>query len=128
MLAGRSTLKNLGIVNYASRFEFSTEDWNEDNHPHLHALVDTPSGGRDYVSADGWLNEWLTQLPEWLHPVEGGSHVKPIRNLAATCSYLMKSAYTAVAPGASSIGKMVSGLLATKGIQKLNLRGTLAVA
>jgi hypothetical protein len=126
--AARKTLRNAGTKNFALRLESFSETWSDLYHPHVHALLDTPNGGRNYVSADAWETEWLTALPSWLHPIGSGSHVKPVRDLRKTCSYLAKSPYAEYADTSNenAIRRVVDSILATKGIQQFNVRGTFA--
>jgi hypothetical protein len=125
--AGRSTLKRAGIADYALRLETSYAEGQTGFHPHVHALINTPAGGRKYISSDTWTNEWLDVLPMWLHPSQDAAHVKPVRNLEASCSYLSKSAFAACADAsAAMIHKIVASTRVTKGVQKFNLRGSLA--
>jgi hypothetical protein len=91
--AGRQTLRKLKIAHYALAFENSYQDGQTGHHPHIHVLVDTPNGGRNHVSTDTWTNEWLTELPAWLHTADNAAHVKPVRSLEAVCAYLNKSAF-----------------------------------
>jgi hypothetical protein len=125
---GRQTLRKLKIAHYALAFENSYQNGQTGHHPHIHVLADTPNGGRNHVSADTWTNEWLGQLPADLHPVDKSAYVTPVRDLEASCAYLTKSAFGAVGhvPSRTSIEQIVNGIIATKGVQKFNLRGSLA--
>jgi hypothetical protein len=125
---GRHTLRKLKIAHYALAFENSYQDGQTGHHPHIHVLAYTPNGGRNHVSADTWTNEWLGQLPVDLHPADNAAHVKPVRSLEASCAYISKSAFGPVGhvPSRAAIEHIVNGILATKGVQKFNLRGTLA--
>ena len=95
-----------------------------DFHAHVHALLDTPAGGKDFISADTWEAEWRSELPQWLHPVQTGAHVKPVRDLNASSCYLSKSAFTS-AKCAEAIRHAVNSIRALKGIPKFSYHGTL---
>jgi hypothetical protein len=123
MHAGGRVLKTLKVSGYAGRLETSFEEWGDDYHAHLHVLIDSPSGGRGFIPRDAWLDEWLRELPTYLHPVEGEAHVEPVRNLEASCTYLTKSPFFAYVDNAERI---VAGISACKGMRRSIIRGSIS--
>jgi hypothetical protein len=81
--AGRTALKSLGVSGYVCRLETSFEDWHDNVHTHAHAIVDSPSGGRGYIPASAFEDEWLKALPASLHPLQNAAHIAPVRDLEA---------------------------------------------
>jgi hypothetical protein len=122
MRTGRRVLTKLKVTGYAARLETSFEQWGEHYHPHLHALIDSPPGGRGFVSAHAWLNEWLGNLPNDLHPADGGAHVAPVRELRASCTYLTKSPFSDYVGNAERI---IDGITTCKGMRQAMSRGSL---
>jgi hypothetical protein len=125
MQTGGRVLKTLKVGDYAARLETSFEEWGDNYHAHLHALVDSPSGGRGFIPRGAWLDEWLGELPTHLHPIEGGAHVEPVRNLEASCTYLTKSPFFDYVSNAERI---VAGIAACKGMRRTIIRGSMAEA
>jgi hypothetical protein len=124
MQTARTVSSRLAPAGSAIRLEVS-DPMTENFHAHAHAILVTPSGGRNFVSEDDWQNEWLSELPQWLHPVEGGAHVEAIRNLGATCNYLTQSAYAKCADASrETIRRVLDSITATKGLQKFKMRGS----
>jgi hypothetical protein len=121
MSATRKTLKTLGIAHSAVRFEFSVDEWVKSYHPHSHAILSAAPSGKAYVSKSDWLAAWLSELPQWLHPVEGGSHVAPVRNLEGACRYFAKSPFRCASE--STIGQILQGIEATKGLRRFATSG-----
>jgi hypothetical protein len=128
MQASKRTLKALGVTDYAGHLETSFQDWSDDYHPHIHALIDSPPAGRGYIPLDRWQDAWLGELPEFLHPIEGGAHVNPVRDLAASCEYLTKSPfYDFVQQSqAANVRRVVAAICESKGLHKFASRGSLA--
>jgi hypothetical protein len=122
MQAGARALKTLKVDGYAARLETSFEEWGDNYHAHLHALIDSPSGGRGFIPRDAWRDEWLRALPSYLHPVKGGGHVKPVRNLEETCYYLTKSPFF---EHVSNTERVVAGIAACKGMRRTIIRGSM---
>ncbi|SRR6266851_1308043 len=92
-------------------------------HAHLHALIDSPSGGRGFISRGAWRDEWLGALPAHLHPLEGGAHVTPVRDLEATCKYLTKSPFSKHVRDHEK--RVVEALLASKGMRRTIIKGSM---
>jgi hypothetical protein len=128
MEAGRKTLRALRTENYTLRLETSWAEGQIGYNTHLHAILDTPTGGRNHISSDQWSDTWLAHLPQSLHHQQDAAHVKRVRNLAATCHYIAKSPYAQCADvfNVETIARIVEAQIATKGLQKFNLRGTFA--
>ncbi|WP_373695290.1 protein rep [Edaphobacter paludis] len=124
MASTRKTFSKLETAHYACHLETSFEKWSEDYHPHAHALIDSPSGGRRFISPDQWETQWLHSLPPDLRPRETGTHVKPVRDLAAACSYLSKSPFHEWVAGRTA--RTIATIQATKGLHKVIQRGHLA--
>jgi hypothetical protein len=122
--AGGRVFRKLKVDGYAARLEVSFEDWGDKYHAHLHALVDSPSGGRGFVPRDAWRDEWLNALPSSLHPIEGGAHVTPIRDLEATCKYLTKSPFFDHVREEAE--RVVNTITACKGMTRSVMRGSFA--
>jgi Site-specific DNA methylase len=122
--ATRQTFSTLGTAHYACHLETSFGSWTEDYHPHVHALIDSPSGGKGFVSTERWETEWLRSLHRDLHPVGTAAHVKPVRDLAAACSYLSKSPFYKCV--AERTARTMAAIQATKGLRKVIQRGHLA--
>jgi hypothetical protein len=120
--------KRLNVTGAALKLEVSDTD-TEDFHPHIHLLADTPSGGRNFISQDDWMNEWLGQLPTELHAAQGGAHIEAVRDLAASCAYISKSAFAKhLEAGAETVRRIVASITATKGLQKFKSYGSLKAA
>lgn len=98
----------------------------DEYHAHLHALIDSPSGGRGFIPRDTWRDEWLAALPAHLHPVEGGAHLTPVRDLEATCNYLTKSPFSENVRDHEK--RVVEALLACKGMRRTVIKGSLVVS
>jgi hypothetical protein len=126
MKAGRSTLKALKIPDHAIRLETSCADWTDSYHPHLHSILSTAPGGRNYISPDGWENAWMADLPTWLQPVQG-THIATVRNLQAASSYFTKSPFADYAESTGEmVARIINGIEATRGIHKYSVRGKFA--
>ena len=128
MQTARTVCKRFKVKGFALRLEVS-DPKGLDLHPHVHGLIDTPSGGRGYVSPSDWQDAWLHALPQDLHPTVGGAHIKPVRNLGASCNYLLKSAFSALCEDAydgDDIERVVAYITACKGTQQFSVRGSLA--
>jgi hypothetical protein len=124
MQAVGRVFKTLKVDGYAGRLEASFEEWRDEYHVHVHALIDSPSGGRGFIPRDAWRDEWLGSLPAHLHPVEGGAQVTPVRDLEATCNYLTKSPFSEHVRDHEK--RVVEALLACKGMQRTIIRGSMA--
>lgn len=127
MDATRHTMKHLNVSGYAARIETSFEDWNDRYHPHVHVLVDSPSGGRGFLPSNAFEHEWLAALQSDLHPVEGGAHIKPVRILEATAAYMAKSPFHEHVK-VEEAARIVQIISATKGLHKIAFRGSMASA
>jgi hypothetical protein len=127
MLATRQTFTSLGVTDYISRLEVSFESWSDLYHPHIHAIIKTPVGGRSFIPGTAWQGGWLRALPDHLHPSKGGAHIKPVRDLVATTMYMTKSPYSAYikAQEHAEVARTVVTIRETVGLQKLNFRGSL---
>lgn len=121
MQATRKALKTLGIEHCAVRSEFSIDEWVKSYHPHSHALISTAPAGKAYIKAADWRDAWLSELPAWLHPVERGTHVEPVRSLEGVCRYVTKSPYANASP--DNVGEIMAGIAATKGLQRFSTSG-----
>jgi hypothetical protein len=123
MESGRKALARLGVSGYVLRTETSFEDWNVGSyHAHAHAIVDSPSGGRGFIPNAAFEDEWLSALPASLHPVTNGVHVSPVRDIEAAATYLSKSPFGS---HLEAVQRTVATIAATKGLQRLSLRGSL---
>ncbi len=124
MSAGRSTLKALKVDGYALQLQVSHDGGSHDYHPHLHILLDTPTGGRNHVARDAWEDAWLAHLSADLH-TSSSAIVGPVRSIAASCQYITRSPYAdcAPVPDGAAIQRIVDSIFVTKGVQKFNLRG-----
>ncbi|HEV2709393.1 MAG TPA: protein rep [Edaphobacter sp.] len=121
MSATRKTLKILGIAHSAVRSEFSVDEWVRSYHPHSHSLISTPPNGKNYVKTADWQDAWLSELPQWLHPIEGGSHIKAIDNLERACGYIAGNPYKKATP--ETVGEIMAGIAALKGLQRFSTSG-----
>jgi hypothetical protein len=125
MDATRRTMKSLKVDGYAARLETSFEEWTDDYHPHIHALIDSPSGGRGFIPPAAFEHEWLAALQADLHPIEGGAHAKPVRILDAAAEYMFKSPFHQHVKS-EEVARIVQTISATKGLQKVAFRGSMA--
>jgi hypothetical protein len=124
--AGRSTLKKLKVPDYALRLETSYPAWSLDFHPHLHSILSTAPGGRNYIAPAKWESAWLAELPSWLHPVQG-THIETVRDLQQSSSYLTKPLFADYAESTGGmVERIVNGITATKGITTFSVRGAFA--
>jgi hypothetical protein len=121
MQATRKTLRNLGVAHYAAKSETSVASWADSFHPHVHAVVNTAAGGKSYIRADDWTNEWLSALPSYLHPPIGGAHVRPVRNLEGACRYFTKSPFRYAT--SSTIGSVLGSIAALEGVVRFSTSG-----
>jgi len=121
MQATRTTLKNLGIAQYAAKSEAPVTGLPDWFHPHVHAIVNTAPGGKGYIRVADWQNEWLSALPSYLHPPIGGAHVKPVRELEAACRYFTKSPFHNAT--SSTIGSVLGSIAALKGVVRFSTLG-----
>ncbi len=124
MEASRTALKSLKVDGYISRLEVSFEDWQDDYHPHVHALIDSPAGGRGYIPPHAFQDAWLAALPAAMHSSEGGSHITPVRELEASCAYMTKSSFLNLQ--GSTVDRTVAAIGSLKGLNKLSCRNSLA--
>jgi hypothetical protein len=126
--AGRRIMKRIRSRGHLMRAEVSLPHYSDQFHPHLHAMVDYPSGGRHYVPMSAWQDEWLAELPAWLQPSHGGADVRPVTNRAGLAGYMTKSpfAYCAHAPQ-SHVDRIVSGIFETKGLARFDQNGSLSI-
>jgi hypothetical protein len=120
METGRRVFERLGVDGYVARLETSFEDWSDLYHPHGHAIIDSPSGGRGFIPRQVWEDEWLGALPSDLHPLEQGAHVTPVRDLVASAAYMTKSQFLE-----HSAARTVAAIRELKGVRKLNRGGSL---
>jgi hypothetical protein len=125
LTATKRTLCALNVDGYIARTEVSFEDWSDVYHPHSHAIIHTAPSGKRYVPAHAWEDEWLNALPSHLHPVEGGAHCEPVRDIEATCSYLTKSPFLVHISNQGQIDRTITVIQTTKGLAKLATQGTL---
>lgn len=128
MQTARTVCRQLKVRGSALRLEVSDPGTN-DFHPHVHGLLDTPTGGRGRISATTWQDAWLSELPAWLHPTVGGAHVRPVRSLGSACNYMMKSAFASLCEGAydgDDVARTIAYIESCKGVQQFSVRGTLA--
>lgn len=129
----RKILKSLGIGDYTLKLETAEDECEGfDYLPHVHVLADTPAMGRSCIPASRWEDAWLSELPAWLHPVQGGSQVENVRSIPAACTYITKSPFSTIAKRMCAqaahqterhVRRVLDGICATKGLQKLNTRG-----
>jgi hypothetical protein len=124
MQAVGRVFKTLKVDGYAGRLETSFEDWRDEYHAHVHALIDSPAGGRGFIPRDAWLDEWLGALPAHLHPVEGGAHVRPVRDLERAATYMMKSPFSEHVRNNEK--RVVAALSACKGMRRTIIKGSMA--
>jgi hypothetical protein len=127
MGAARRTFKKLGVLGYTAQVENSFRDWDDSYHPHVHAIVHTTSGGRNFVPSHVWGREFYTELPNSLHPTTDGVKVEGvIEDLFACATYVTKSPYT----GASvlDIPRIIDSIQACAGLPQFYSRGSLRVA
>ena len=99
MRAARATLKAVDAAHYALRCEFALAPATIGYRPHVHVILNTAPTGRRYVSASHWTDAWLSELPVWLHPANDPVYMNPVRDLPASCAYLVKSAFARAVPG-----------------------------
>jgi hypothetical protein len=121
MQTGRTVLGRLGVSGYVCRLECSFEEWHDNVHAHAHAIIHTPSGGRGYIPASAFEDEWLSALPSSLHPVTDAVHVAPVRDLEAAATYISKSPFFQ-----TSAARTVAALRQLRGVQRVAYRGSLA--
>ena len=128
MQAGRAAFSLLGLNGYHLALEVSSENWSDVFHGHLHAALDTPAGGRGFLSHAEWQDAWLSSLPADLHPVDTteAAHVRPIRDLEQTCYYGTKSPFAKVVAERESIARTVASIRTLKGLKRFSRAGTLA--
>jgi hypothetical protein len=128
MQTARTLCSHMRVKGSALRLEASDPSSN-DYHPHIHGLLDTPSGGRNFIPEADWQDAWLTELPQWLHPPTGGAHVKPVRSLGASCTYMMKSVFSSLCEDAydgDDLQRTLDYIESCKGVQQFSVRGSLA--
>ena len=116
MYSTRATLKSLGLTHYAARSETSVDALIGSYHPHVHAIVNTAPSGKGYIKADDWQDAWLSELPAWLQPFKGGTHVERVRDIEGACFYVTKSPFRDAFDG--TIQRIVDGIVATKGLRR----------
>jgi hypothetical protein len=121
MRSTRATLKSLGLAHYAARFETSVDVLIGSYHPHIHSLVNTAPSGKAYIPAADWQDAWLSELPAWLHPIEGGTHTERVYDVAGICRYVCKSPYAKGSLG--TISQIVAGIEATRGLRRFATSG-----
>jgi hypothetical protein len=128
MTAARQTLKNLKVPGAALKLESSFLHWDKGiYHPHAHLLADTPTGGRGFIPAHAWGDEFFERLPNCWHPTADHVDVSgTIDSVFASASYLTKSPFH----GASTldVARIVAAIDATAGLQQYVCFGTLRAA
>jgi hypothetical protein len=128
MKAARDTLKHFRVPGYAVKSENSFLGWDADaHHPHLHILVDTPTGGRGFVPSHAWGNEFFERLPNYLHPSTDHVHVSGVlESVRASATYVCKSPYHGA--DVSDVPRIIDSIQATMGLRHYLTHGSLKLA
>ena len=122
MQSVREVFRSTNTTDYAAGLETSLPDWSDLYHPHAHALLTARPGGRGFISEDGWMDAWLTALPDHLHPLEGASRIEPVREVDAVCSYVTKSPFRPQFNHVD-IERTVEAIRAGKGLRQFSYLG-----
>jgi hypothetical protein len=122
MTAARSTMRTLGVADYALSQETSIAS--ESYHAHVHSLTSTPKSGRGYLPSGAWEETWLSYLPTDLHPNRSAVFVEPVESIGAVSQYVCKSPFKDVTSDAT-IQRIVNALFETKGLRRFETSGRL---
>jgi hypothetical protein len=128
MRTSRQMFKRLGVPGHITQLEVSFEGWRDLYHPHIHSLIDTPPGGRRFISPSAYEQEWLEALPDHLHPRENAGHIETVRDLDAVCTYTAKSPFRSWIEDRARVARTVAVIRETKGLQQTYFRGSLQPA
>jgi hypothetical protein len=93
----KRTFASLKVPGFALKFEAPPSPLDAERyHPHVHAIVDVPTGGRDFIPSHAWSGTFFEQLPNGLHPERDYFHNGGrLESVIASAQYLTKSPYHA---------------------------------